>query len=167
MGQNPTTATITAEPMPPPNPAAPALPALAEIVKLPGDPAKGKAAIAACYMCHKVGEQGINFGPDLTTYGKQQPTEVIVKGIAQPSADISHGYEGTEIITNDGLTITGMLLSNDDPVIIKTMGDQNQTIPRSRIKSLAPMKRSLMYDPGNLNLTAQQIADITAYLKSL
>ncbi len=167
MGQDPNTSKITAVPMPPPNPNAPKLPPTAEIAQLKGDAANGKTAIATCYMCHKIGDQGINFGPDLTTYGKQQPAEVIIKGIAEPSAAVSHGYEGTEIITTDGLTITGMILSSADPVIIKTMGDQNQTIPRSRIKSMSNMKRSLMYDPGNLNLSAQQIADIAAYLKSL
>jgi putative heme-binding domain-containing protein len=51
--------------------------------------------------------------------------------------------------------------------MIKCFGGQTQTVPRSRIESIKPMDRSLMYDPAMLGLTAQSIADITAYLKSL
>ncbi len=158
---------ITAVEMPPPNPAAPQLLPVAEIVKMQGDIKRGQQAVAICYLCHKVGATGVDFGPDLTTYGKQQPTEVIVAAMVNPSGDISHGYEGSEVKIADGTTVTGMVLSSGDPLIIKCMGGVVQTIPRERIQSVEPLGRSLMYDPGNLGLTGQAIADITAYLKSL
>jgi putative heme-binding domain-containing protein len=145
---------------------APALPPGAEIAKLTGDASRGQAAIAVCYSCHTIGGTGIDFGPELTTFGQQQPTEVIAQAIANPSADISHGFEGSEIKTKDGLTITGMVLSNGDPVIIKCMGGTVQTVPRERIASLAKLERSLMYSPATLNLTPQGIADIVSFLKN-
>lgn len=153
--------------MPPTNPNAPKLPPTTEIAKLKGDPKNGQTLIGACYTCHKVGANGIEFGPDLTTFGQQQPSEVIIEAIARPSSDISHGFEGSEVVTTDGVTITGMVLSSGDPLIIKCMGGLVQTLPREKIKSVTPMKQSLMWEPGNLNLTPQGIADITAYLKSL
>jgi len=67
---------------------APALPTGAEIAKLTGDAARGQAAIAVCFSCHKVGATGVDFGPDLTTFGQQQPTEVIAQAIAHPSTEI-------------------------------------------------------------------------------
>ena len=164
---DPATVKITAIEMPAPVEGAAVLPATAEIVKLSGDAARGQAAIAVCYTCHKVGEAGIDFGPDLTTYGRQQPTEVIVDALANPSADISHGFEGSKVTMNDGIVVTGMVLASGDPLIMKSMGGVVQTIPKDRIKSVEPLGRSLMYDPANLGLTAQSIADITAYLKSL
>jgi putative heme-binding domain-containing protein len=109
----------------------------------------------------------VDFGPDLTTYGKQQTTDILIQAIAQPSHTISHGYEGSEIKTTDGLVITGLVLSDSDPLIIKCMGGVVQTIPQSRITSRTKMKTSLMYEPIMLGLTPQSIADITAYLKSL
>jgi putative heme-binding domain-containing protein len=69
--------------------------------------------------------------------------------------------------TKDGLVIQGMALASGDPVVMKCMGGTLQTIPRSRIESITQMKRSLMYEPEQLGLTAQSIADIVAYLKSL
>jgi putative membrane-bound dehydrogenase-like protein len=166
MGQDPASTPLVAVEMPAEPANAPALPATAEILKLKGDAERGKTAVASCYMCHRVGDQGVDYGPDLTTFGKQQPLEVVINAIRNPSADISHGYEGSILKTTDGLTITGMVLSEGDPVIMKTMGAQNQTIAKSRIASLKPMEKSLMYVPAQLGLTAQSIADIAEYLKS-
>ena len=145
---------------------APKLPPVSDIVKLKGDPKAGQAAVAVCFTCHKVGKAGVDFGPDLTTFGQQQPTEVILNAIANPSAEISHGFEGSEVKTKDGLTITGMVLANGDPLLIKCMGGIVQAVPRDRIASVKKMDRSLMYAPAQLGLTAQTIADIVAYLKS-
>jgi putative membrane-bound dehydrogenase-like protein len=158
---------LVAVEMPPEIKEAPQLPTSAEIAQLPGDAKRGAAAVAVCYTCHKVGQTGVEFGPDLSTFGKQQPAEVIANAIVNPSADISHGFEGSEIKTTDGLTISGMILSSGDPVMIKCMGGLVQTVPKNRIAGIQKMKRSLMYQPQQLGLTPQAISDIIAYLKSL
>ncbi len=166
MGQDPASVKLVSVEMPPEPTTAPKLPPLAEILKLQGDAERGKGAIAACYMCHHVGDLGVEYGPDLTTFGKQQPKEVVINSILNPSADISHGYEGSILKTTDGITITGMVLSDGDPVIMKTLGGQAQTIAKSRVASLKPLEKSLMYVPAQLGLTAQSIADIAEYLKT-
>ncbi len=142
------------------------LPAIPELQKLAGDAARGKTAVAVCYGCHHIGGQGAEFGPDLTSFGLTQPSEVIINAIVNPSAEISHGYEGTHIVTKDDQVIDGIVLSSGDPVIVKSMGGIVQTIPRGRIKSLEGMKRSLMLGADQLGLSAQTVADIVAYLKS-
>ena len=109
----------------------------------------------------------MDFGPDLSTFGKQQTTEIVVQAIAEPGATISHGIEGSGVKTKDGLTITGMVVSSGDPLIIKCMGGIVQTVPKSSIASVTRMTKSLMYDPSQLGLTAKGIADIVAYLKGL
>ena len=167
MGQDPASVKLVAVEMPAEPANAQKLPTTAEILKLQGDAERGKASIASCYMCHHIGDQGVDYGPDLTSFGKQQPAAVIIDAILNPSADISHGYEGTEIKTTDGLIIAGMLLAEGDPVIIKCLGGQTQTIAKSRIASMKRMEKSLMYSPSNLGLSAQAIADMTAYLKGL
>ncbi|MCW1887029.1 NPCBM/NEW2 domain-containing protein [Luteolibacter flavescens] len=167
MGQDPANVKLTAVEMPAEPAGVPKLPPTAEILKLQGDAARGKTAVAACYMCHRLGDTGVDYGPDLTSFGKQQPAEVIIEAIVNPSADVSHGYDGTEIKTTDGLTIVGIALSDGDPVIMKSLGGQTQTIAKSRIASMKKMDKSLMYTPAMLGLSAQSVADITAYLKSL
>ncbi len=154
---------------PPPSPKdAPTLPSPAEIAKLQGDVGRGKSAGSLCFMCHRIGDQGIEFGPDLTAFASQQTKEVIAQAISMPSADISHGYEGSIVKTKDGKIIYGMIVSNGDPLMIQCVGGVQQTVPKAKIASVVPMKgQSLMYEPSQLGLDAQKIADILAWLKSL
>jgi putative heme-binding domain-containing protein len=158
---------LTAVEMPSVPENAPQLPPAVEIAKIPGDAARGRDAATVCQACHRIGSTGVDFGPDLTAFGKQQTREVIAQALANPSAEISHGFEGSTVKTKDGLTITGMVLSDGDPLLIKCMGGLVQTVPRSRIESVKPLGRSLMYDASQLGLDAQRISDIAAYLKSL
>lgn len=147
-------------------PAESKLPPIEEILALKGDATRGQQAIAACYACHHVGQQGIDFGPDLTAFGKTQTRQVIVNAIVNPSAEISHGYEGKRLRTTDGLTIDGLVISNNDPVLIRSIGGQTQNVPRARVKSITPLPRSLMLSADQLGIPPQTIADIVAYMQS-
>ncbi len=158
---------LVAVPLPPPVTDAPKLPPAAEIASLPGDAKRGETASAACLACHRIRSNGTDFGPDLTAFGKQQTTEIIAQAIAQPSASISHGFEGSEVKTKDGLVIAGIVLSGGDPLIIKSAGGLIQTVPQERIESVTKLTRSLMLEPSQLGLNAQGIADLVAYLQSL
>ena len=80
-------------------------------------------------------------------------------------ADIAHGFNGTEVETNDGVIIQGLLFSDNDPLIIQSQGAAAQMIPKARVKAKRPMQRSLMMPPALLGLTAQEAADIAAYLR--
>jgi hypothetical protein len=152
----------------PPEPAgSKALASVEVIAALKGDVAKGKAGAAVCQACHKFDGKGIDFGPDLTTYAKQQSLETLVLNISQPSNNISHGYEGTRVVLDDGMVITGMVLSSGDPLMIKSMGGLVQSIPRNRVKEEKPLDRSLMFTPAQMGLTEQGVADLAAYLRSL
>jgi putative membrane-bound dehydrogenase-like protein len=164
---NPTGIKLVPVEMPPAVTAASPLPSIQEILQMRGDASRGSTAVGACYACHKIAGQGTEFGPNLTEFAKQQTPETILEAICKPSATISHGYEGSTVITKDGITITGILQSNGDTVILKSMGNLTQQIPREMVKSTEKLNRSLMYDPEQLGLTGQTIADIVAYLRSL
>ena len=166
-GYDPQKVQLIAFPLLPIPPNAPPAPTVAEILLLQGDRARGETAAAVCSSCHRIGSNGIDYGPDLTAFGKQQSAEIIAQAIAQPSASISHGFEGSEVKTKSGLSITGMIISAGDPLIIKCLGGVLQTIPQNQIQSVTPLSKSLMSEPSQIGLNAQSIADIVAYLKSL
>lgn len=163
---DPDTVQISAVEMPPAPTTPSTLPPIKDILALKGDVARGKTAVVVCYTCHRIGDQGVDFGPDLTQFGKQQTREVVLNAIINPSAEISHGYEGSELIAKDGTVVVGMVLANGDPTIIKSMAGQTQTIPRKKIKSVKKMDRSLMFSADMLGLDAQALADIVAYMQS-
>ena len=143
------------------------LPPIKDILALKGNVEKGKVAAARCYTCHKIDGVGLAYGPDITSFAKTQTPEVVLKSIIEPSADISHGFAGKEIVTKDGKTIHGIELTSGDPAIIQSTGGIQQTIPKGKIKSRKNLGRSLMLSADQLGLKAQDLADLLAYLQSL
>ncbi len=166
-GGDASAAKLVGSDLPPEMSGAKALASVEVIAALKADAANGKAVSAVCQACHKFDGKGIDFGPDLTTYAKQQSLETLVLNISQPSNNISHGFEGTRVVLDDGMVITGMVLSSGDPLMIKSMGGLVQSIPRNRVKEEKHLDRSLMFTPAQMGLTEQGVADIAAYLRSL
>lgn len=142
------------------------LPPLAEILKLTGDPERGKVTAQRCQLCHQIGGIGVEVGPGLDGWGRGQTAEVIAQALVHPSDSIAHGYDGTEIKTKDGKTIHGLLIKDSNPFIIVSMGGVTQIVPGGQIASRQKMNRSLMLSAAQLGLTAQDVADLVAYLKA-
>ena len=136
------------------------------VLALEGDAVRGKTTVARCIMCHEAGGMGVQYGPALDGWGKTQTADVIARSIIDPSADIAHGFEATEIVTKDDKRVHGLLIQDGNPAIITSMGGVTQMIPAGKIKSKRKMKRSAMPSATQLGLTAQEVADIVAYLKA-
>ena len=149
------------EPQPPTK-----LPSVAQLALLKGDATRGAGLSAACLMCHRIGDQGAEYAPNLTGFASRQTTEVVINSIVNPSSDIAHGYEGTEFLLKDGTIIHGLALTAGDPAVVQTMGGATQMIPAEKIKSRKRLTRSLMMSAEQLGLGAQEVADVVAYLKT-
>ena len=89
----------------------------------------------------------------------------MITAIVNPSNDIAHGYEGSEITLVDGRKLHGLVLSGGNPLIVQSTGGVTQLIPASLVKERKRLGRSLMMSADQLGLSPQQIADITEYLK--
>lgn len=141
------------------------LPPIAAIAALQGDRIRGEQAAAPCLMCHRIGSRGVDYGPALDGFARRQTREVVIGAIVEPSADIAHGYEGSELILQDGKVIHGIVLNSGDPLIVQSTGGAIQMIPRAFVKQRQRLGRSLMLSAEQLGLSAQQIADLVAYLE--
>lgn len=170
---DPRSVVVSASPVPiPPDDAE--SPSVEEVLEREGSVARGKPlAMARCILCHQIGGSGVDYGPDLKGWGGSQDREVIVRAIGEPSAGIAHGYMGTELILKDGGVIHGIALNNSQlwmanalPVVIQSAGGVIQLVPGERIEKMQALKRSLMYDSATLGLSAQDIADIGAWLRT-
>ena len=137
-----------------------------EIVKLTGDAARGKTAAARCMMCHSVAGAGAELGPTLDGWGRGKAADVIATAIVRPNADIAQGFDGWELKTKDGLTIQGLLIKQGDPLMVRSMGGVTQLIPAERVATRRRMKESLMMSGAQLGLTAQDVADLVAFLSA-
>jgi putative heme-binding domain-containing protein len=157
---------IVLEDMVVPRPAAGAVePSIAEVLKLTGDATRGKAVSGRCQVCHTIGGTGAEVGPALDSWGRGKSPDVIATAIVDPNADIASGYGATEIRTKDGKTIQGLIVKQDNPVMLRSMGGVTQIIPNNRIAQRLILTRTLMMSPSQLNLTAQDIADLVAFLR--
>jgi putative membrane-bound dehydrogenase-like protein len=138
---------------------------VSEIAKLRGDARRGATAASACLMCHRVGGQGADYGPALDGFASRQTRDVVITAIVNPSNDIAHGYDGAEVTLTDGRKIHGLVLSGGNPLIVQSTGGVTQMIPAKLVKERKRLGRSLMLSGDQLGLTAQQVADIVAYLR--
>jgi len=136
-----------------------------QVVALTGDAVRGKTTAARCVMCHAIGGTGADFGPALDGWGRGKSAEIVARAIVRPSAEVALGYDGTEIKTKDGLTIQGILLKTDDPLMMRSMGGVTQIIPAGRVATRRRMSESLMMSGAQLGLTAQDVADLVAFLR--
>ena len=83
--------------------------------KAPGDPAQGRQVYTrnGCAGCHRVGNEGSVFGPELGRVGAGRSLAYIRDSILNPSADIPEDYEGVTVVTRDGRRITGIRVNED------------------------------------------------------
>lgn len=143
-------------------------PAMATLMALNGNVEKGKQVFQTnCALCHRVGNQGFNFGPQLTEIGTKLPRESLFDALIHPSNGISFGYETWELQMKDGSRQTGVIGSQTESDIeMKYPGGQVLKIKAADVKSRKQLNQSMM-PPAHESLSNEQIADIVAYLGTL
>ena len=140
------------------------------ILKLNGDAKKGKLKFhQSCVSCHVMNGVGVNFGPNLTGWGKVRSYKEIMKDILEPSSKLAHGYGSSVRITNGKYTVEGLLLGHyyhKGDIKLKTFGGSFKKYAyRRNGYKFTILKKSLMPKPENLGLTNQDIRNITEFLK--
>ena len=135
------------------------------ISQLQGNADQGKGKIMICTMCHNINGAGPHYGPRLEGWAQKQSKDAVIHAIINPSQGLAHGFKGHEIILKDDTVVQGMLESKGDPLIVVSTGGLRQIIPKSKVKKIIPMKRSLMLSAEQLGLKEQDVADIVEYMK--
>ena len=138
-----------------------------DVLSYEPDVGRGKRALSQCYMCHKIGNQGIEFGPDLTAYAKGNPSEILIKAIIDPSADISHGFESVRVTTKNNKTIEGFVISEGDPLVLRVFGGADIAIDQEQIAKRENLHESFMPSAASLDISPEHVSHLVAYLKSL
>ena len=132
-----------------------------------GNPKKGKPLFMKnCGKCHVLFSEGGQIGPDLTSF-KRDDLSRILANIVNPSLEIREGFENHVVVTTDGRVVNGFLADKDSQVVLLRGTDgQNIILRHESIDEMIMSKVSIMPE-GTLNaLTAQQIRDLFAYLRS-
>jgi putative heme-binding domain-containing protein len=145
----------------------------AEILKLEGDLVRGRqlfhaSSVVQCRNCHRIAGQGTELGPDLDAIGKKYDRAKLLDSILNPSAQIDPKYATYLVETNSGKVLTGLVEKRDDAeVILKDAQNKTHTFATRDIDGIYPQAKSMMPDLLLRDFTAQQVADLLAYLASL
>ena len=144
-----------------------------ELLKLSGDEQRGQKLFfdtktVQCSNCHRVGSQGKPLGPDLTEIGKKLDKEKLLENLLDPSRTVDPKYAAWLIETDEGKVFTGILVSRtEEQIVIRDTQNMEITFDPAHIDGMFPQRKSLMPDRLLQNLTAQQVADLLAWLASL
>jgi putative heme-binding domain-containing protein len=144
------------------------LPAVSVLVEAKGNANNGKEVFKnLCSNCHQIGNEGTNFGPDLSEIGDKLSKVAIYNSILFPDQGISFGYEGYRISLKDGSMAMGKIVSEtEEKIDLQYMASQ-QTVDKGQVISRTKMESSLM--PGNLHssMSQQELVDLVEYLSGL
>ena len=142
------------------------------VVNLKGDIVRGKSSAARCYSCHQFDGVGVDFGPNLKGWGENRSEEEIAIALINPSAGIAHGFDSHEVTLEPNWKerksfwrINGIILSESDPLTIKSAGGLIQKVPSHEIHFIQPSRHSLMLSAHQLGMSEQDVADVVAFLK--
>ena len=123
---------------------------------------------ATCAKCHIVGEFGKEVGPNLSEIGSKLSREAMLTSILDPSAGISHNYEGYTVLTGDGNVIAGIKVSETDTeVIIRTAEAIDRRIPKDDVERLKKSEKSIMPENIHHEFDQQGLIDIVEYMLTL
>lgn len=140
---------------------------VASLLAKSGSVEKGKTiAQGYCLACHKIGTEGIDFGPGLAQIGDKLSKEALYNSILNPSEGMGFGYETQLVRFKDGKEIQCIVNSKTEiDLIVKLVGSGEQTIYKlANIESVTQLDESLM---PKFPLSETEIVDLVSYLETL
>jgi putative heme-binding domain-containing protein len=142
--------------------------AYAALEGMHGDDKNGRSVFSRlCVSCHKVGDTGYTFGPDLSDVGKRLSRHDIIESIIEPSKKVDKKYVTTTVITSDGKTAVGFVIEKTkDSITLLMQEDKRQKIALDDIDQMAETNQSSM--PENLpsTLAPTEFLDVVEFLCS-
>jgi len=143
-----------------------AMQAIADITG--GNPENGKFVFRrVCINCHKVGTEGADLGPDMTQVGKRLPPYKLVESIIDPNAEVDPKYLSTLVVTDDGKSITGLLVSETEQELVIFDGKEQKKISVDSIEERVKLKQSSMPEGLAATLSPTEFLDVIEYMKGL
>jgi putative heme-binding domain-containing protein len=137
-----------------------------------GNTALGKQVFeskeAACKKCHEISGKERLAGPDLEVIGDKYTREQLIRSVLDPSAMIHPDYATLVVITNDGKALNGVLLQRTGKELqLLDAEGKLVRIPLADVDEQHRSKTSLMPTGIPKTVTADQFADLIAYLETL
>jgi len=135
-----------------------------------GDANRGQAILAGkggCLKCHRVRGEGSRLAPDLTDAGARRPPDELQQALVDPTAAMLPINRPVRAVTRGGQVITGRRV-NEDTYSVQLLDSQERLVSlvKADLREYTIGKESPMPSYRD-KLTAEEIADVLAYLLAL
>jgi putative heme-binding domain-containing protein len=143
----------------------------ADLLAVEGDAERGRqlyaTAAIGCRTCHRIGSDGGEVGPALTDVGRRLTRAQLLESLLDPSRTIDPKHATWYLETTDGLVHTGLLQErSDERIVVRDAQGRDHAVARGDIEVFVQQPQSLMPTQLLRDLTAQEAADLLAYLGS-
>jgi putative heme-binding domain-containing protein len=135
---------------------------------LEGDAIRGRKAFktGGCAACHRLGDQGVEVGPNLATVGTKPP-EQLIEAMFDPNRAVEKRYTVTVALLDDGTAHSGLVVAETPSgIVLRMAGGGDRVIRRSEIDELTTLTTSIMPEGLETLVTLQDCADILAAMRA-
>jgi putative heme-binding domain-containing protein len=147
--------------------------AVKSLAALKGNAGNGQQVFnRVCSACHRIENQGINFGPDLTKIrlpdGSRDLRSHLVYAIVEPNKDIAKEYQTLRLLKTDGTVVEGFVeAETKDAVTLRIAGGKIVNIPEGDIEERIVSKVSSMPEGLGFSVAPAELLDLVEYLERL
>jgi putative heme-binding domain-containing protein len=120
-----------------------------------------------CEKCHRFGDKGKDYGPDLTTINNRFKRRDLVEAVLWPSKVISDQYEAYIVETKNNESYLGMIASEDDEKLVLNLPEEDRplVLRKSDIKEKRVSQVSTMPDGLLDPYSTREIAALFKYMQ--
>jgi putative heme-binding domain-containing protein len=135
-----------------------------------GDVARGQSIFegkGACQGCHRVNANGSKVAPDLTAIGSVLSAEALTKVLVDPNGAMRPAVRSVRAVTGDGKVVVGLRL-NEDMYTVQLIDEEQRlrSLTKTGLREFEILSTARMPSYRD-KLSAAEIADVVAYLRSL
>ncbi len=147
--------------------------AVQSLAALKGNARNGRLVFhRVCSVCHRLENEGINFGPDLTKISSRaKPKDLrsyIINSIVYPNKDIAKEYQTLRVLTVQGKIVEGFVEAQTKAAVtLRIAGGKILTIPEADIEERIISKVSSMPEGLAFSIAPAELLDIVEYLTQL
>ncbi|MCC7336061.1 MAG: c-type cytochrome [Pirellulaceae bacterium] len=118
-----------------------------------------------CASCHRVGDIGVDVGPNISDSRTKKPLELLT-AILDPNLAIDNNFFRFIVLTEDGRVIEGIIAEETaDALIIRGQDDRRELIRREDIATMKATGVSLMPEGLEAQIDPQAMADLIGFIK--
>lgn len=125
--------------------------------------------VSSCVACHKIGNDGIEVGPDLTKLEEMRRTPAaILRSLLLPSEKVDEKYVTRTLVLNSGQIVTGMVTAETATSITLIENPLAKTKPvviaKADIDEDVKSPKSIMPEGLLQKLTREEVLDLIAFI---